>query len=460
VTNADHLDDPMSKRVILIDDDEDFLDAQVQALELAGFAVQAFLSGTEAIRHITCEFEGVIVSDVRMPNMDGLSLFKHVHELDSELPVLLLTGHGDVPMAVQALKDGVYDFLIKPFSVAELIASLGRASQKRELVLENRNLRKLHAGHINAKTALVGESVVMDSLRQTLSQVAEADVDLLITGESGTGKKTAARSLHSLSHRKTKPFVQISCASLSEDTFHAEIFGSTSVEKAPPQHYAPRRVAGHLERAHRGTILFDDVGSLSLPQQAALLHFIETRECWPRGASEPRPLDLRIVATSRENLREAVRSGTFRADLFYLLSGVTLHVPPLSERRADIRLLFQHFLLAACARIKGPVPRLTMAAHMHLQRHDWPGNVRELERFAERFALGLDPEEDSNTISGSSPGLAERINQFEAELIQEVLSRYQGDAKRSMEILKLPRKTFYDKLSRHRIRISDYRDKK
>lgn len=460
MTSLDQLRAEVSPRVILIDDDRDFLDAQVQALELAGFAVQAFLNGAEAIRHITREFDGVIVSDVRMPNMDGLSLFRHVHELDPELPVLLLTGHGDVPMAVQALKDGVYDFLIKPFSVAELVASLGRASQKRELVIENRNLRKLHASHINAKTALVGESMVMVSLRQTLSQVAEADVDVLITGAGGTGKKNAARSLHSLSHRKAKPFVQISCASLSEENFHAEVFGNVSMEKEPAPHYSSKRVVGYLERAHRGTILFDDVGSLSLQQQAALLHFIETRECWPRGASEPKPLDLRIVATSRENLREAVNNGTFRADLFYLLSGVTLHVPPLSERRADIRLLFQHFLLAACARVKGPVPRLTMAAHMHLQRHDWPGNVRELERFAERFALGLDPEESSNWVSSSSPGLAERINQFEAELIQEVLSRHQGDAKRSMEVLKLPRKTFYDKLSRHSIRISDYRDKK
>jgi two-component system C4-dicarboxylate transport response regulator DctD len=460
VTIPDYLNAEMSPRVILIDDDRDFLDAQVQALELAGFAVQAFSSGTEAIRHITREFDGVIVSDVRMPNMDGLSLFKHVHELDPELPVLLLTGHGDVPMAVQALKDGVYDFLIKPFSVAELIASLGRASQKRELVIENRNLRKLHGGHINAKTALVGESMVMDSLRQTLSQIAEADVDVLITGESGTGKKTAARSLHSLSHRKTKPFVQISCASLSEENFQAEMFGSESEEKTPLQRHVPKRLVGHLERAHRGTILFDDVGSLSLQQQAVLLRVIETRECRPRGADEPRLLDLRIIATSRENLRDAVQKGTFRADLFYLLSGVTLHVPPLSERHSDIRLLFQHFLFAACARTKRPIPRLTIIAHMHLQRHDWPGNVRELERFAERFALGLDPEEDSTSISNSSPGLAERINQFEAELIQEILGRYQGDAKRSMEILKLPRKTFYDKLSRHGIRISDYRGKK
>jgi two-component system C4-dicarboxylate transport response regulator DctD len=313
----------------MIDDDKDFLDAQVQALELAGFAVQAFLNGTEAIRHITREFEGVIVSDVRMPNMDGLSLFKHVHELDPDLPVLLLTGHGDIPMAVQALKDGVYDFLIKPFSVAELTASLGRASQKRELVIENRHLRKIRVGYINAKTALVGESMVMDLLRQTLSQVAEADVDVLITGEGGTGKKTAARSLHSLSHRKAKPFVQVSCASLSEDNFYTEMFGHEPTE-ALHQRYASKRVIGHFEKAHRGTILFDDVGALSSQQQAALLRVVETRECLSRGATTPLSLDLRIIATSRENLMDSVRSGTFRADLFYLLSSVTLHVPPLS----------------------------------------------------------------------------------------------------------------------------------
>ena len=456
MTIPDNLNAEMSRRVILIDDDKDFLDAQVQALELAGFEVQAFLSGTEAIRHITREFEGVVVSDVRMPNMDGLGLFKHVHQLDPELPVLLLTGHGDVPMAVQALKDGVYDFLIKPFSVAELIAAMGRASQKRELVIENRNLRKVQAAYINTKTPLVGESAVMDSLRQTLSQVAEADVDVLITGEGGAGKKTVARSLHGFSHRKAKPFVQINCATLSEDNFYADVFGC-EVADAPHQRYVSKRQIGHLERAHRGTILFDDVGALSLHQQAALLRVVETRECLPRGSTTPLPLDLRIVATSRENLMDSVHNGTFRADLFYLLSSVTLHVPPLSARRTDIRLLFQHFLFAACARAKRPVPRLTLRALMHLQGHDWPGNVRELERFAERFALGLEPEEDSFSTGAASPGLAERVNQFEAELIQQVLSRYQGDAKRSMDALKLPRKTFYDKLARHHIRIADYR---
>lgn len=456
MTNSELFRSKISSKVILVDDDRDFLDAQVQALELAGFSVQAFLSGAEAMRYITPEYEGVVVSDVRMPNLDGLSLFRQVQEIDPELPVLLLTGHGDVPMAVQALKDGVYDFLTKPFSVAEFLASLGRASQKRELVIENRNLRKLHASYGNAKTALVGESMVMDSLRQTISQIAEADVDVLITGEGGSGKKTAARSLHNLSLRKTRPFVQIDCASLSEEKFYTDLFGSIG-EGGAQQRFTSKRNIGHLERSHRGTILFDDVGALSLQQQANLLQVVETRGYTLHGTEEQRQLDLRIIATSRENLRDLVQSGSFRADLFYLLSGVTLHVPPLRERRTDIRLLFQHFLLAVSSRCKRPVPQLTLRALMHLQRHDWPGNVRELERFAERFSLGLEPEEDPLSSAQPSPGLADRVNQFEAELIQEVLSRYQGDAKRSMDALKLPRKTFYDKLTRHHIRISDFR---
>ncbi len=362
-------------------------------------------------------------------------------------------------MAVQALKDGVYDFLIKPFSVAELIASLGRASQKRELVIENRSLRKLHAGHINAKTALVGESMAM-MLRQTLSQVAEADVDVLITGESGTGKKTAARSLHSLSHRKTKPFVQISWHPFPRKISRQKCLAAIRRKNAAPASRPETLGWAPLREPIAGRFCSTMLALCHYSNRPCFCASLKHESAGRAARQNPGFSVCAIIATSRENLRDAVQKGTFRADLFYLLSGVTLHVPPLSERHSDIRLLFQHFLFAACARTKRPIPRLTIIAHMHLQRHDWPGNVRKMERFAERFALGLDPEEDLTSISNSSPGLAERINQFEAELIQEILGRYQGDAKRSMEVLKLPRKTFYDKLSRHGIRISDYRGKK
>lgn len=441
--------------VVLVDDDHDFLAAQVQGLQMAGFRVHAFSSGAEALRHVTPDFDGVVLSDVRMPGMDGLSLFSRVQEMDDELPVILLTGHGDVPMAVQALKDGVYDFLAKPFPFEDLIASLRRAGQKRQLVLENRQLRKLHADIAGSRTLPMGDSLAMKSLRQAMTQVADTDVDVLITGDTGTGKKTVGRALHGQSSRRNRPFVQISCASLPEDQFHAELFGAEAAARP-----GGRRMVGRLEKANRGTVLIEDVETLSPQQQATLLRVIEMREYLPLGAEEPRPLDIRVMASSRANLREDVRQGHFRADLFYLLAGVMLHVPRLIERREDIRLLFQHFLVSACARLKRPIPRLTMAAHSFLQRHDWPGNVRELEGFAERFALGLEPdmpEEPGGDDAG--PGLAELVSQFEAQAIRDALTACHGDARQAMQNLKLPRKTFYDKLARHQIRIGDYRAK-
>ncbi len=449
--------DPVAPpKVIFIDDDADLLAAQAQGLEIAGFAVRAFSNGPDALKHITSEFDGVVMSDVRMPQMDGLAVFRRIQAIDPDIPVILLTGHGDVPMAVQALKDGAYDFLSKPFPMDDLIASLRRASQKRQLVLENRALRQLHADAPAAQTNLLGNSPIMVHLRQTLGQVADADVDILVTGDTGSGKETVARALHRLSNRRNRPFVHINCASLPEETFHAELFGLEPGAKFGPYGGSARRTTGRLEKANKGTLLLDDVDGLSLPQQAKLLGVVEARELWPVGAEEPRSLDIRIVATTKTDLNEAVRRGDFRADLFYRLSGVTLRVPPLSERRGDIGLLFQHFLVSACARLKRPIPKLNAPVHAWLQSHDWPGNVRELEHFAERFALGLEdarlPGQETEPQS-----LADRVAEYEADIIRETLSLNHGDVQASMRDLHLARKTFYDKLTRHGIRINDYR---
>ncbi len=442
-------------RVIFIDDDTDLLAAQTQGLDIAGFAVRAFSNGPEALKHVTAAFDGVVMSDVRMPQMDGLSVFRQVQAIDPDIPVILLTGHGDVPMAVQALKDGAWDFLAKPYPMDELIASLRRALQQRQLVLENRALRQLHADASEVKTALLGNSPVMVHLRQTLAQVAEAEVDILVTGDTGSGKETVARTLHRLSARKNRPFVHINCASLPEETFQVELFGIEPGAKFGPYGGIGRRTYGRLEKANRGTLLLDDVDGLSLPQQAKLLGVVEARELWPVGAEEPRALEVRIVATTKVDLSEAVRQGAFRADLFYRLSGITLRVPPLSDRRGDIGLLFQHFLVGACARLKRPIPKLTPQVAAWLQSHNWPGNVRELEHFAERFALGL--EEGRLPGTETALGLADRVGQYEADIIRETLSLCRGDVQTAMHELKLARKTFYDKLARHNIRIGDFR---
>jgi two-component system C4-dicarboxylate transport response regulator DctD len=444
--------------IIFIDDDRDLLLAQAQGLQIAGFSVRSFSSGPEALRQVTADFDGVILSDIRMPQMDGLSVLHHVQAIDPEIPVVLLTGHGDVPMAVQALRDGAYDFLTKPSPMADLIVSLRRGLQKRQLVIENRQLRKIHADNAASKTSLLGDSAVMVHLRQMLLQIADADVDVLITGDTGAGKESAARALHRLSSRRNRPFVQINCASLSDESFQLELFGAEVGSKFAGYGGMARRTAGRLEKAHRGTLLLDDVDGLSLAQQAKLHGVLERRELWSVGAEEPRALDIRVIATTKSDLQGALGRGEFRADLFYLMSGVTLRIPPLSERKGDIRLLFQHFLVSACARLKRPIPKITMPAHAYLLNHAWPGNVRELEHFAERFALGLeDARLPGAAADHDSQGLADRVGAYEAEIIRETLNLNHGNAQAAMRRLKLARKTFYDKLARHGIRIGDFR---
>lgn len=450
---------PPAPNVIYIDDDADLLAAQTQALQLANFCVQSFGNGPDALKQITADFDGVVVSDVRMPQMDGLDVFKRIRAIDEDIPVILLTGHGELQMAVRALKDGAYDFITKPFAMEDLLASLNRAVQKRQLVLENRQLRQLCAEQDPIKTLLLGNTPVMSHLRQTVNRVAAAGVDVLIAGDTGSGKECVARALHILSARKHRRFVHINCAALNDETFHAELFGIEAGAKLG-LYVNKAHAVGHIERAHKGTLLLDDVDELPLPQQAKLLHVIETRELWPLGAQLPRPLDIRVVATTKADLAQMVRDGGFRADLYYRLSGVTVRVPPLSERRADVPLLFNHFLLSACAGLRLPVPKLNLATSSYLKQHDWPGNVRELEQFAQRYALDLEdartPGLSTHPTSGTS--LADCVSRYEAELIRETLSHAQGSAKKAMEFLKLPRKTFYDKINRYGIELGKYRD--
>lgn len=441
----------------MIDDDADLLAAQAQGLEIEGFSVRAFSSGEQALRHLAADFDGVVLSDVRMPHMDGLKLFEHIRAIDADIPVILLTGHGDVLMAVQALKAGAYDFMTKPFPMDELVASLRRALQNRRLVLENRQLRRAHADAAHARMALLGDSPAMVALRQTLAQIADAEVDVLVTGETGAGKKTIARAIHKLSARRGRPLVQVHCASLPEASFHVDLFGAEAGSRTGGYGGPARRAVGKVEKAHRGTLLLDEVDGLSLPQQARLLEMMEAGEIWPLGAEEPRPVDVRVVATSRTDLAALSRSGEFRADLYYRLSGITLQAPPLSARPGDIRLLFQHFLVGACARLNRPIPTLSTAMLAALQSHDWPGNVRELEQRAERYALGLDEPVVADADDGGGQSLSDRVAAFEADTIRQALQAHRGSAKAAIEALKVPRKTFYEKLAKHRIAIADYR---
>lgn len=441
-------------RVIIVDDDKDLLAAQAQGLQVAGFQVTICSSAAEALKHLHPHFDGVILSDVRMPRTDGVQFMEQVKAIDPEIPILLITGHGDVEMAVSALKTGAYDFLTKPFPMDKLIASLRQAAENRRLVMENRHLRTLGENNVGDKQMLLGDCSAMVRLREALSQLADVEVDVLITGDTGTGKETAARCLHVMSSRRNRPFIHLNCASLSDESFQVDLFGSVSTRTG---YSSAGRTIGRLQRAHKGFVLFDEVDALSLAQQAKLINVIESREIWPVGSEEPLPFEARIVATSKRDLRGAVEQGEFRADLFYRLSGVSISMPQLAQRRADMLLLFQHFVVRSAARLRRSVPRLTDRIMAYLQTHEWPGNVRELEQFAERFASGLEivarPEKDD----GSHQTLSERMMTFESDVICQALILHKGNVGATASYLGLARKTFYDKIVRHGIQISNYR---
>ncbi|ATQ56341.1 sigma-54-dependent transcriptional regulator [Paracoccus yeei] len=436
--------------VRLVDDDEDLRLAQVQTLRIAGFAVEPFASAAEALEGMTADYPGVVLSDVRMPGMDGLELFDRLHGIDPELPVILLTGHADVPMAVSALKQGAYDFLSKPIGADALLAAVGRACQSRALVMENRALRRLARDEAAQDSPLIGQSAVMAHLRDSIDRLAQAGGDLWLTGPGGSGKTTVARLIHRQSPRRARAFVHVPCATLDEARFEAEFLGTEAQGRAP-------RSAGLLEKAHRGTLYLDEIDSLNPALQARILAVIEAGELWPAGAAAPRALDLRVIASTRDDPERLVRDGRLRGDLYYRLSGVVLALPPLVERREDIPELFRHFLLDACRRLDLPAQPVTPLVKARLAGHDWPGNLRELRQFAESHALGLSPFDGADEAA-SERGLADLVAEYEAGLIREALRLSGGHAGRAMERLRLPRKTFYDKLTRHGIKPAEFRD--
>jgi two-component system C4-dicarboxylate transport response regulator DctD len=445
--------------VIFIDDDGDLRRATAQMLELSGFTARVFSSAKEALSEITGKFPGVIATDIRMPDMNGLQLFGRVRAIDPELPVILTTGHGDIDLAVAAMKDGAYDFITKPFVPGRLTDALRRGIEKRALVLENRSLHQAIAKAGGEDSAFLGATPSISRLRETLHQIADADVDVLVEGETGSGKEVVAQLLHSRSRRSSKAFVALNCGALPEHMIESELFGY----EAGAFTGAKSRRIGRIEHASGGTLFLDEIESMPLAAQVKLLRVLETRQVEPLGTNRTRRLDLRVIAATKTDLTDPSVRDSFRQDLYFRLNVVRLRIPPLRERREDIPLLFAHFLKRAAQQFGRPVPELSRAIRDYLENHAWPGNVRELLHFAQRIALGLETESlieepTVETAEGESSdlSLADRVNRFEASAIRAALRDHDGDLQRVLEALQLPRKTFYDKLKRHGISRADY----
>ncbi|MBB3160590.1 sigma-54-dependent Fis family transcriptional regulator [Rhizobium laguerreae] len=442
--------------VALIDDDKDLRRATAQTLELAGFSVSAYDGAKAALADLPADFAGPVVTDIRMPEIDGLQLFATLQGMDVDLPVILMTGHGDIPMAVQAIQDGAYDFIAKPFAADRLVQSVRRASEKRRLVLENRMLRKA-AEDAQENLPLIGQTPVMENLRKILRHIADTDVDVLVAGETGSGKEVVAQLLHQWSHRRKGNFVALNCGALPETVIESELFG----HEAGAFTGAQKRRTGRIEHASGGTLFLDEIESMPAATQVKMLRVLEMREITPLGTNEVRPVDLRVVAAAKIDLGDPAVRGDFREDLYYRLNVVTISIPPLRERRDDIPLLFSHFAARAAERFRRDVPPLSPDVRRHLASHPWPGNVRELSHYAERVVLGV---EGGGTAAvapqPTDATLPERLERYEAEIIRDALSANGGDVRRTIEALGIPRKTFYDKLQRHGINRGGYISRK
>ncbi|MBD9483585.1 sigma-54-dependent Fis family transcriptional regulator [Pseudomonas sp. PDM14] len=437
-------------QVLLVDDDPHLRQALSQTLDLAGFRVETLAEAKGLAARLSNDWPGVVVSDIRMPGIDGLQLLQQLHDQDPDLPVLLITGHGDVPLAVQAMRSGAYDFLEKPFPSEALIDSVRRALEMRRLVLENRSLRLALADRQQLGARLAGQSAPMQRLREQVSALASINTDVLILGETGAGKEVVARALHDLSSRSKGPFVAINAGALAESVVESELFGHEPGAFTGAQ----KRRIGKFEFANGGTLFLDEIESMSPDVQVKLLRLLQERMVERLGGNQLIPLDIRVIAATKEDLRVAADQGRFRADLYYRLNVAPLRIPPLRERGEDILLLFQQYAVTAAERHNLPGRDVPTALRAQLLGHSWPGNVRELQNAAERFALGLDsglePAPSGNSVNpASGAGLSEQVEAYERALISAEMANAHNSLRSLAEALGIARKTLHDKLRKH-----------
>jgi len=408
----------MTGEVLVVDDDRPVREALTQTLELAEYRVRAVGSFIEAKDHIAPDFSGVILSDIRMPGRDGFHLLGYTRALDDELPVILLTGEGDIPMAVKAMGEGAFDFLEKPCAPDQLIPVLERALKNRRLVLENRRLKaQLETGDPAARM-LFGTSQLAEDMRQTVRQAARAGTEVLVTGPPGAGVSKVAEVIHLMSQGASGPFVKRAAAGLD-----------------------PQALEAAYAQAAGGNLFLDAIMALPTASQYALLERLD-----PGG-------EARLIAGSTANLGQAAAEGRFNADLFYRLEVLRVRIPALSERPEDIPVLFRHYVAQAADQAGLSSPEISPDHLAALMAQDWPGNARSLMSAAMRFVLGM----PDNAAEAAELGLAEQMARVERSLLIAALGRQNGRAAQAAQALKLPRKTFYDKLARYGIRPEDYR---
>jgi two-component system C4-dicarboxylate transport response regulator DctD len=443
----------LETRVVFIDDDKFIRKSTVQTLQMEGFEVESFGDADSALANIDAENTSVIVSDIKMPGLSGLELLQRVREIDPDIPIILITGQGDIATAVQAMRDGAFDFLEKPFAPDNLIEVIRKSLGKRHLILENRNLKMELALQNAPGQRVIGRSAAIQQLRNQVARLADTQADILLRGDTGTGKELVARNLHEISKRSNAPFVAINCGAIPENIIESELFGHTAGAFTG----ASKTRVGKFEYASGGTVFLDEIESMPIDLQVKLLRVLQERVVEPLGANRQIAIDVRVIAATKIDLKRAAAEGKFREDLYYRLNVITLNLPALRERVEDIPLLFHHFAIIAAARHECELPTLDPEQLQQLVINDWPGNVRELKNAAERFVLlGATSESELDQIMsvpalGKPMSLHERIEWFEKSLIEKALQECNGSINTTVQALGTPRKTLYEKMRKYNI---------
>ena len=442
--------------ILFVDDDEHVCRAVEQTLKLSGYEITTFRNPRQAMKFISRNWPGILLTDVKMPEMDGFSLLEWTIRQDPDLPVLLVTGHGDISMAVEAMRKGAYDFIEKPLSSERLLEAVARAVEKRRLIMYNRELRAEVALQSGLESIIIGRSEAITRLRERIRAIVDARVDVLIIGETGTGKELVARCLHRYSSRGERPFIAINCGAIPESIIENELFGHEPGAFTG----ANRLYTGKFEQANGGTLFLDEIESMPLGLQVRLLRVLQERSIERLGGTKTIELDLRIIAATKRDLREASERGEFRSDLYYRLNVANLVVPPLRKRVEDIPTLFIHFLHKAAERLGRPVPSIDGVRFQQFMEYSWPGNVRELQNVAERMVLGMeDFTRDMNAnLNDEKSGrfLRDRLESFEKYIIEEELKRHKGNITTTYKVLGLPRKTLYNKMRKYGLIKKNY----
>ena len=437
--------------ILIVDDELSIRESLKGWLKRAGYQVETASTGPEALAKNVEKHFDIMFIDVKMPEMDGLSLLTKIKETDADIAVIMMTAYGDIRDAVEAMKLGAYDYLLKPFDLEELSLIVEKLVHMQTLAMENLILRDRLAT-ITRFENLVTQSPAMIKLFETIVDVAQSDATVLITGETGTGKELVARAIHAQSPRCYAPFIAINCGAFTDHLLESELFGH---EKGAFTD-AKNTKKGRLEMVHAGTLFLDEVGDISMKMQIDLLRVLETGEFSRVGGTVTLHSDFRVIAATHQDLMEAIQKKTFRSDLFYRLNVVHLQVPPLRERPEDIPLLAQHFLRCYATETNKKIDSIQPEAMAALQRYPWPGNVRELENIIERaVVLGKNRKIQLNDLPGSIAlgGAAEMekcsLEEVECQHITRLLAIEGGNISNVAKILRINRSTLYAKIKKY-----------